>query len=351
MLLNHFAASRLLGAVALSGAWLSPAPVAAETIEEFYKGKTIAMYVGTGESSGAVGAYPRSISQIIKKYIPGNPTVIVSNMPGAGGIKAANFIYSLGPQDGTAWGFITRGFLLAPLLKYPQADFDPTRFNWIGSPARTVSVGTIWTANTAVRSIEDARKTEVVVGATSAGQDTGIFPAALNKYLGTRFKIVTGYKSVGEVDLAMEKGEVQGKIGSTWNSLNSGRSQNWVKDKTVTVLVQLGVAKAHDIPPEVPLALDLVSNETDRQVLQVLCGPSATGYPSFMGPGVPADRVTAIRAAYVAALKDPEFIELMKKQSLDLDPISAEELTRIVKDIYALPAAAVEQARLLLPPG
>lgn len=347
-------AHRLVGAagvVATYAALASGGAHAQASVEEFYRGKTLTMYVGTGESAGAVGAYPRSMAQVIKKYIPGNPNVIVSNMPGAGGIKAATFIYNIGPQDGTAWGFITRGFLLAPLLKYPGADFDPTKFHWIGSPAKTVSVGAVWSKNTPVRSIEEARTTEVVVGATSAGQDTGIFPVALNKYLGTKFKVVTGYKSVGEVDLAMEKGEVMGKVGFTWNSLMSGRTQHYVRDKIVTVIVQLGLKKAPNVPAEIPLALDLAQTPEDRQVLEVLCAPGATGYPSFMGPGVPKDRIEAIRAAYVATMKDPEFVELMQKQSLDLDPISAAELTAIVNGIYALPKEAVEKARQILPAG
>jgi len=325
-------------------------PARPETVEEFYRGNTLTLYVGTGTGPGAVSAYPRAIAQVIKKYLPGHPNVVVSYMPGAGGIKAATFIDRVGPQDGTAWGFITRGFLLAPLLKYQGANFDPTRFNWIGSPSRTVSVGTVWNASTAVRTIQEAMQKEVIVGATSAGQDTGIFPKALNRVLGTKFKIVTGYSSVGEVDLAMVRGEVQGKVGSTWNSLNSGPSVNWVRDNIVTVLVQLGVKKAADIPDSVPLALDLAKTTEDRQVLEVLCAPSATGYPSFLGPGVPKDRVEAIRSAYSQTMKDPEFIELLNKQSLDLDPIGAAELDDIVHRIFALPDAAVERARDLMPP-
>jgi tripartite-type tricarboxylate transporter receptor subunit TctC len=147
-------------------------------------------------------------------------------MPGAGGIKAASYIYGIAPQDGTAWGFITCGFLLAPLLKIPQAQFDPTRFNWIGSPTRTVSMGLVWNASTDVRTIQDAMRREVVVGATSIAQDTGIYPRALNRIAGTRFTIVTGYAGLGAVDLALERGEVQGKVGSTWKSLNSGPSAN-----------------------------------------------------------------------------------------------------------------------------
>jgi tripartite-type tricarboxylate transporter receptor subunit TctC len=321
----------------------------AETVEEFYRGKTITMVVGTGVGAGAVSAYPMALAPLIKKYLPGHPNLVVTYMPGAGGIKAASYIYGIAPQDGTAWGFITRGFLLGPLLKVPQAAFDPTRFNWIGSPSRTVSMGLVWNASTGVRTIEDAMRKEVVVGATSVAQDTGIFPRALNRIAGTRFKIVTGYASVGAVDLALERGEVQGKVGSTWKSLNSGPSASWVSGKIVTVLVQLGVKKAPDIPPDVPLGLDLAKSPQDRQVLEVLCAPSATGYPSFMGPDVPKDRVEAIRKAYQQSLQDPEFIEAVERQGLDLDPIGAEELADVVRGIYALPAAAVERARDLLP--
>src|SRR6185503_13016374 len=255
----------------------------AETVEEFYRGKTIKMYVGTGPGAGAVSGYPMALAQVIRKYIPGNPTFVVSHMPGAGGIKAATYIERVAPQDGTAWGFITRGFMLAPLLKLPQADFQPANFNWIGSPARTVSMGVVWNAHTQVRTIQEAMQQEVVVGATSIAQDTGIYPRALNQIAGTRFKIVTGYAGLGAVDIALERGEVQGKVGSTWGSLNSGPSAHWVKDNIVTVIVQLGLKKSSDIPAEVPLGLDLVRTPEDRQVLEVLCAPGATGYPSFMG--------------------------------------------------------------------
>jgi len=338
----------LIGA-ALIGAALTAHGARAETVEEFYRGKTITMYVGTGVGAGAVSAYPMALAPVIKKYIPGHPNLVVSYMPGAGGIKAASYIYGIAPQDGTAWGFITRGFLLAPLLKIPQAQFDPTRFNWIGSPTRTVSMGMVWNASTAVRTIQDAMRTEVVVGATSIAQDTGIYPRALNRIAGTKFKIVTGYAGLGAVDLALERGEVQGKVGSTWKSLNSGPSANWVADRVVTVLVQLGVKKAPDIPPEVPLGLDLAKSPQDRQVLEVLCAPSATGYPSFLGPGVPKERVEAIRSAYLQSLQDPEFIAAVERQGLDLDPIGAAELADVVRGIYAMPEAAVEGARDLLP--
>jgi tripartite-type tricarboxylate transporter receptor subunit TctC len=342
---------RAIALFGICGAVLNASQVgaAAETVEEFYRGKTITMYVGTGVGAGAVSSYPMAMIPVIKKYIPGNPNIILSYMPGAGGIKAATYIESIAPQDGTAWGFITRGFMLAPLLKLPQANFHPAQFNWIGSPTRSVSMGMVWNASTDVRTIEGAMQKEVVVGATSIAQDTGTFPRALNRIVGTKFKIVTGYAGLGAVDLAIERGEVQGKVGSTWKSLNSGSSVDWVPKKFATVLVQLGVKKAPDIPADIPLGLDLAKTPEDRQVLEVLCAPSATGYPSFMGPGVPKERVDAIRAAYVQTLKDPEFIEAVRKGGLDIDPISAEEITETVRGIYALPEAAVERARDLLP--
>ncbi len=334
-----------------AAASLIAAPARAQSVEAFYRGKTITMYIGTGESAGAVGAYPHLLAQVMRKYIPGNPNVVVTNMPGAGGIKLANYIQNVGPQDGTQWAFITRGFMLAPLLNVPGAQFNPTKFNWIGSPARTVSIGAVWTANTKVRTIQEAMTREVVVGATAPNQDTAIFPAALNRLTGTKFKIITGYSSVGQVDIAMQKGEIEGKVGFTWASLNSGTSASWIPEGKIKPIVQLGMAKAPDIPSDVPLALDLAKTPEDRQVLEVLCGPSATGFPSFMGPGVPMERVEAIRKAYVEALRDPMVIEIAKRQSLDIDPVGADELTKIVRDLYAAPPAAVERAKLMVPQG
>ncbi|HTK13877.1 MAG TPA: hypothetical protein VL402_08750 [Xanthobacteraceae bacterium] len=317
----------------------------AETVADFYRGKTITLYIGTGSGAGAVSAYPNAMMPFLKKYIPGHPNIVLSHMPGAGGIKAANYIYKIAPQDGTAMGFITRGFLLAPLLKLDGVQFVPTKFNWIGSPSRTVSVGAVWNAATDVRTIQDAMKKEVVLGATAPNQDTAVFPRALNALIGTKFRVVTGYPSVGAVDLAMARKEVQGKVGFTWNSLNSGPSVNWVKDKIVNVIVQLGTRKAPDIPDSVPLALDLTRTQEDREVLLVLCAPSAAGYPGFMGPDVPQDRVAAVRKAYGETMRDPEFKAALDKQSLDLDPIPADELTETVAGIYRLSAPAVERAR------
>jgi tripartite-type tricarboxylate transporter receptor subunit TctC len=344
-----FSKLRALAIGCLASAAVAAVPAAAQEADQFYRGKTITMVVGTGPSPGPVSSYPHALARVVGKYIPGNPSVIVSNMPGAGGIKASNYIYDIAPQDGTIWGFITRGFVLAPLLKPNEALFDPTKFQWIGSPTRSTSVGEVWTAATRVRTIQDAKSEEVIVGATSPTQDTGVFPAMLNRFVGTRFKIVSGYKSSGDVDLAIEKGEVQGKMGVTWSSLMGGPQANWVKDKLVTIVVQFGLKPDPDVPADVPVALDLAKTPEDRQAIEVLGAPTEMGYPSFLGPGVPKDRVAMIRSAFVKALNDPELRSMAETQGLEINPIAGDEIEKVVQRLYALPRSAVRRAAEVVP--
>jgi tripartite-type tricarboxylate transporter receptor subunit TctC len=344
-----FPRSRVRVILLALGLSLPIAPMGAARASDFYAGKTISIYIGTGEGPGALSAYPRAIAQVIGKYIPGNPAIVVRNMPGAGGIKAANFIYGIAPQDGTAWGFITRGFVRAPMLATPQAQFDPTRYQWIGTTSQETSVAAVWTSATRVRSLADAMSQEVVFGGTSLATDTGLFPTILNRLIGTRFKVIVGYKSSTDVDLAMERGEVQGKIW-TWGSLKSGNTAGWVEDKKVSLLAQFGLQKARDLP-DLPLALDYAKTPEDRQVMELIFAPLTLGYPSFMGPGVPPERVEIMRRAFDKTMQDPEFIDLMKQQNLVLDPAPGEAVQAIVQRLYQMPQAVVERARMYIPPS
>ncbi len=337
---------RTLLALALS---LPIALAGAARASDFYAGKTISIYIGTGEGPGALTAYPRAIAAVIGRYIPGNPAILVRNMPGAGGIKAANFIYSIAPQDGTAWGFITRGFVRAPMLGTPQAQFDPTKYQWIGTTSRETSVAAVWTAGTPVRSLGEAMTQEVVFGGTSLSTDTGLFPTILNRLIGTRFKVIVGYKSSTDVDLAMERGEVQGKIW-TWGSLKSGNTADWVAEKKVQLLAQFGLQRARDLP-DLPLALDFAKTPEDRQVMELIFAPLGLGYPSFMGPGVPPERVEIVRRAFDRTMQDPEFMDLMKQQTLVLDPATGEDVQAIVQRLYQMPQSVIERARQYLPPS
>jgi tripartite-type tricarboxylate transporter receptor subunit TctC len=345
--LRFFGALGVASMVALTGPTVSADPIA-----DFYHGKTFNLISGTGENStGSVVQYARTVVQVIGKHIPGNPTVIYRSMPGAGGIKAANYVYEIGPQDGTVYGFISRGFIIQPLLNNPAVQFDPTKFQWIGSTAGEVSVGAYWTANTSARTIYDAMKQEVVLGGTAPSQDTGLYPVVINKLIGTKFKVITGYKSSSEVDLAMQKKEVQGKIGWTWGNLNSGTTAAWLKDHTVTVFIQLGLEKSPKIPSDVPLLLDLAKSPEDAQLMRLIFGTTATGYPSFVGPKVADARVEAIRQAFRDTMKDPEFIGALAKQKLEVDPIEGEDIARMVKKIFDVSPAVIERAKELMPPS
>jgi tripartite-type tricarboxylate transporter receptor subunit TctC len=337
---------RILLALALS---LSLALAPSARASDFYAGKIISIYIGTGEGPGALSAYPRAIAQVIGRYIPGNPAIVVRNMPGAGGIKAANFIYGIAPQDGTAWGFITRGFVRAPMLATPQAQFDPTRYRWIGTTSQETSVAAVWSSATGVRSLPDATTQEVVFGGTSLATDTGLFPTILNRLIGTRFKVIVGYKSSTDVDLAMERGEVQGKIW-TWGSLKSGNTADWVERNKVSLLAQFGLQRAKDLP-DLPLALDYARTPEDRQVMELIFAPLTLGYPSFMGPGVPPERVEVMRRAFDRTMRDPEFIDLMRQQNLVLDPARGEDVQAIVQRLYQMPQAVIERARMYIPPS
>ena len=325
------------------------APAGVARADDFYAGKTINIYIGTGEGPGALSAYPRAIAQLIGKYIPGHPAIVVRNMPGAGGIKAANFVYSIAPQDGTVWGFITRGFVRAPLLQTPQAQFDPTRYHWIGTTSQETTVAAVWAPATPVRTLQDAMREEVVFGGTSLATDTGLFPTILNKLIDTRFKVVVGYKSSTDVDVAMERGEVQGKIW-TWGSLKSGSTAGWLADGKVRILAQFGLQKAKDLA-DVPLALDFAKSPADRQVMDLIFSPLSLGYPSFMGPGVPADRVEIMRRAFDQTMRDPQFVGLMQEQNLVLDPATGADVQAIVERLYRMPPSVIEQARGYLPPS
>ena len=334
--------------VAIAGiAILLTNAASAQPAAPFYAGKTINIYIGTGEGPGALSAYPRAIAAVIGKYIPGHPTILVRNMPGAGGIKAANFIYSIAPQDGTAWGFITRGFVRAPLLQNPQAQFDPTKYHWIGTTSQETSVAAVWASATRVRSLTDAATEEVVFGGTSLATDTGLFPTILNRLIDTKFKVIVGYKSSTDVDLAMQRGEVQGKIW-TWGSLKSGSTADWVADRKVALLAQFGLQRAKDLP-DLPLALDFAKTPEDRQVMELIFAPLALGYPSFMGPGVPPERVEIMRRAFDRTVQDPEFIDLMKQQNLVVDPATGEAMQAIVQRLYQMPPSVIERARKYLP--
>jgi tripartite-type tricarboxylate transporter receptor subunit TctC len=313
---------------------------------DFYAGKTIDMIVSSGEG-GANDLYARAIADNLPKHLPGSPLMIVRNMPGAGGLRAIRFLYDNAPKDGLSYGVVQRSAAVQPILGVENANYDPAKFNWIGSTAREVSVGAVWTGSSDIRTIQDAMKKELVVGSSGVGNDTGGFPKVLNHFLGTKFKPIHGYKSGSEIILAMERGEVQGRIGWSWGSVKSSKTARWVPDKKIALIVQMGLDKAPDLP-DVPLVLDLAKSPEDREAMELIFAATTIGWPSVMPPGVPADRITLVRKAYTETMNDPTFVAALKKTGLELDPLTGDQIETIVKRLTSFSPDVVERAKQAL---
>lgn len=336
-------ALRIVGA--LLTAVVAAAPVAAQpSIESFYSSTPLTIIVGYSPGA-AYDIYARTVGRYIGKHIPGNPKIIVQNMPGAGSMKAVNYIFALGRKDGSQIAAFARGIAMQPLLDDQGVQFDATKLEWIGSPSSEVSVVLSW-HNTPFKRLEDAKQREMSVGASGSGADSAIFPRILNGVLGTKFKVVTGYPGNAEMLLAVERGEVDGNAGTSWATL-SGSKKEWVTDKKINILVQLGLKKHPDLP-DVPLVLDLASNAEERKVLELIVSRQAMAYPFAAPAGVPADRLRALRTAFDKMAQDPEFIADARKQGFDIDPMSGTEIAAIIKDLYGSPPALVERARAAL---
>jgi tripartite-type tricarboxylate transporter receptor subunit TctC len=333
-------------ALLLAGFGLALAgPAAAQTVEEFYKGKTIDLVISF-TAGGGYDAYARLMARHIGDHIPGKPTIVPRNMPGGGGRVAGNYLYNVARKDGTVLAVIDQSLALEQARGDKTIQFDAVKFNWIGNPAAENNTTVTWHTSP-VKTIEDAKKQEVPIGAT--GNNTSAqFPKAMNALVGTKFKVVYGYPGGNDINLAMERGEVAGRGSNSWGSWK-GTRPDWIRDKKINILVQIGLKKTADLP-DVPLLMDLASNPEDKAVLRLLSSPTAIGRPLLAPPGVPADRVKALRAAFDAMLKDPAFIEEAKKQNLDIEPVPGEELQQIVAEIAGAPKASIDRLNEIIGP-
>jgi tripartite-type tricarboxylate transporter receptor subunit TctC len=305
--------------------------------------------VVVGYPPGAIyDVYGRLLARHIGRNLPGNPTVVVQNMPGAGSLRAANYLFSVAPKDGSTIGLFARGIAMQPLLDAQGIQFDAQKFNWIGSTSSEVSV-VIASATTPFKSIEDAREREMVVSASGTGADSVIFPYILNGVIGTKFKVVTGYPGNADMLLAVERGEAHGNAGTSWISLVSIKP-DWVRDRKVNVLLQMASKKHPDLA-HVPLALDLAKNESDVRVLDLIFSRQSMAYPFVAPPGIPAERLAALRQGFDATMKDPEFLGEAKRLNLDIDPVSGEEIAALVRKIYGSPADVIARAKAVLEAG
>jgi tripartite-type tricarboxylate transporter receptor subunit TctC len=325
-------------------AWSAVALAAASTAQaqtpaDFYKGKTVEMYIGYSVGGG-YDVYGRLVARFIGKHIPGNPTVVVKNMEGAGSMRLANWIYNVGPKDGTVMGTVARGIAFDTLFGMPGAQFDGNKYTWIGSANDEVSVCVAWHTS-GVTKFEQLMEKEMIVGGTGGSADTDQFPKVINAVLGTKMKVVAGYPGGNDINLAMERGEVSGRCGWSWSSVKSTQAA-WLKDKKINVLVQLSLAKHEDIP-EIPLIMDLAKTDEQKQIFKLIFARQVLGRPFLAPPGIPADRVAALRKAFMDTMKDPEFLAEADKMKLEITAVSGEALQKIVQEAYETPKDVVKK--------
>jgi tripartite-type tricarboxylate transporter receptor subunit TctC len=308
-----------------------------------FAGKTVSMVIGFGPGGG-YDLWGRTVGRHIGKHLPGHPSVVPQNMPGAGSYVAASHIYNAAPKDGTVMGIIARDAALGPLTGAPGARFDATKFSWLGSPATEHNV-CIANAGAAVKSAQDLRDKELILGSTGPGTGTHSYPRVLNDLLSYRFKLVSGFRSSADVFLAMERGEVDG-ICESLDSIHN-RRPDWIPEKKVTVLLQGGVTP-HPSLPGVPFVLDLARNAEERQLLEFLYAGQGIGRPFVAPPDVPSDRLKMLRDAFSATMKDPEFLADAKKSKLEVEPEGGEHLAALIAKIYATPKMIVERVGNLI---
>jgi tripartite-type tricarboxylate transporter receptor subunit TctC len=296
-------------------------------------------------AGAAYDIYGRDVARYYSKHLPGNPTIIVQNMQGAGSLTSMNYLYNIAPKDGTAMATFVRGLVTQPLFDNQGIRFDAQKFNWIGSPSNEISVIVSW-GTSKFKTLEDAKSNEMVVGGSGPGADNVVFPAVLNAVLHTKFKVVMGYPGAAESLMATERGEIDG-TSTSWANIGTGH-RDWLRDKKINLLVQLSTQKRDDVAA--PLVMDLATNPTDKQMMTLFFARNALGYPIAAPPDVPADRVAALRAAFDATVADPDFLADMQKEGLDVHPTSGEALAQLIANVYATPAAVIEQAKAVIAP-
>lgn len=321
---------------------MAGAPAQAESVEDFYRGKTMELIVGF-TPGGGYDRYARVLARHMGRHIPGNPAIVVKNMPGAGSLVAANHLYVAAPKDGTMIGAVSRDIAFMPLLSGDEGvEFEADRFNWIGSLNNEVSICVSWHA-TAVKTWKDLQETELVVAGTSPESATSIYPQVLNTILGAKVRVITGYPGTSEMLLALERGEVDGICAWSWSSVKKRKSE-WLKDGKVNILVQTALQKHPDLP-DVPLVMDLAKTEEQRQMLRLVTARQMVGRPFAAPPGVPEDRVQALREAFEATAADADFLADAKKSKVEINVVSGEAVGELLRTVYATPKNVVAMTR------
>jgi len=331
----------------LAAVGLLPTMASAQSVEEFYRGRQINMLIGGG-AGGGYDVYYRALARHLGKHIPGNPSIIPRNQPAASGLAAAAALYTTAEKDGATIGAFPNNIPMDPLFGNPAARYDALKLNWLGSIGKLQNVCATWHTSP-IKSIQQAQQREVIVAAAAAPTNTAIMPKVLNALLGTKFKPVIGYDPGAGLTMAIERQEAEGICGLSWSTMKASRP-HWIREKLLNVIVQMGLEKLPELP-DVPAALDLVTDADKKQVLTLILMRQEPGRPVAAPPGIPADRLAALRGAFDATMKDPEFIAEAEKLQMEIEPLSAAQIDKLLADAYAAPKPIVQQAGELLEPA
>jgi tripartite-type tricarboxylate transporter receptor subunit TctC len=333
----------ILCGIAASIAVLGAHAACAETVAQFYQGRSVDFVVGSG-AGGGYDIYARLLARRMGEHIPGKPALIVKNVVGGGGIRASNLLYNVSPRDGSVIATVSRAMITAPALGVDSAKFDASKFTWLGNLTGEDSVCVAW--HTApVKTWDDLKKTKLIVGTAAPGTSTYTFPALLKNMFGAKFDLVTGYPDASQTVLALERGEVQ-SICQTYSTIKATHP-TWIKDGTVNVLVVVGLRRNAELP-NVPAAAEFATSKEQQQIIKVILGPELIGRPVFAPPAVPADRVAALREAFMATMKDPAFLADAERQKLEIDPTRGAEIQELVTDILSAPPEMMAKAQAML---
>lgn len=317
----------------------------AESVEDFYKGRTISLIIGLG-AGGGYDLSARLVAQHLGDFIPGRPTIVPRNMPGAGSIAAAEYVFNVAPRDGTVLAMFQPTFVLEKIADRSRK-FEPQRFTYVGRVDTSVLVGLVWHTSPA-QSIEEAKKMEVILSANAAAGTSATVPWALNRLIGTKFKVVLGYESSAGMGLAMERGEAHGNGSTSWDYLETKR--DWFDDRKIKILYTIALERFHKLP-DVPTILEIASNQRDRNVLKMIASTSSIGRAILSTPDLPKDRADALRRAFDEMVRDPKFLADAAKRRLGVDPASGTEVEKMVTDVTGQPDEVVEaMKRATMPP-
>lgn len=313
------------------------------SVADFYRGRTIDLVIGYS-SGGTYDLYARLVARHLGRHIPGRPALVARNMPGAGSRTAATWVANIAPRDGTVLATADQSLALQQAVGDTRLRLDTRKLIYIGNPNVENNTTVTWYAS-GVKSVEDARRREVTMGATG-GSTSSQYPKAMNALLGTRFRVILGYPGGNEINLAMERGEVDGRGSNSWASWKATRPQ-WLKENKINILVQIGLKKAADLP-DVPLLMDMGANDADRALLRLLSASTQIGRPIFSTPEVPAERVSALRAAFASMVRDPAFLEEARKLNFDIDFVPGEAMQKLVGEIVGMPREQGERLKTII---